>query len=407
MSERTGPPEADETDQSGTSRRGIIIGAIVAVAAIIVAVALLAGDPDDLAIDSDEPTPGAVDEASEEELDPDEDVPDPPEEPATDDPGTAIDRAAAWVVAQIADDGSVEAGFSEPVGNATQAALALAAAETGGDAFERAVRYVVEEHEEYVSGEEGDVPGALGYVILLAETAREDPRDFGGSDLVERVEAIERTDGDDIGLFGDADPEFDGAFRQAIALLGLAASDADPSDEAVAWLVGQQCPDGGWTAYRPPDRRDGDCDPEEDAPDTNSTALAVQALIALDVEPEHDPLEWLEEAQNEDGGFGYGGAFGATDSNSTGLVLQALAAAGEDPRGDRWTVGEDADPITALLRLQLGCDADEAERGAFAFQPEEDGSLVANPATKQAIWGLSGAPFPFDERTPAGTPPAC
>jgi hypothetical protein len=404
MSQRAENPD---TPQGAKRRRALVIGAIVALLLLIAAVALLRGSPEDLAVDP-EPSPDDVDAPAEDPADPaDEGAGEPPEEPPADDAGTAIDWAAGWIVEQVDADGAVEAGFSGPAGNATQAALALAAAGTGEDEFTRAVTYVVDNHEEYVAGEAGDSPGALGYVLLLADAAGEDPRDFGGTDLVERLRATERTDGDDAGLYGEGDPDFDGAFRQSLALLGLAAAGEDAPPEAIDWLLAQQCEDGGFTAYRAPGRREGECDAEEDAPDTNSTALAIQALAAHGVDTDHDPVAWLEEAQNDDGGFGFGPGFGDTDTNSTGVVLQALAAAGEDPLGGRWTRGDGADPVTALLRLQIGCDGEEGQRGAFAFQPEEDGTLVANPATYQAVWGLSELPFPLGERDPSGSPAAC
>lgn len=408
MSETPSTPPGPDTPERGSSLSGgqwaLIIGAIVAVLAVIVVVAFLRGEPADLAIDPD-PTPDAT---------PDEpvDEPDEPDEPdeADEHDGVASDpvaAAAAWVAAQVAGDGSVEAGFSGPVGNATQAALALAAAEAGGDAFDRAVAYVDANVDGYVVGEDGDAPGAIGYVLLLADAAGEDHTAFGGGDLVERLEAVRRTDGDDAGLYGAADPSFDGTFRQSLAILGLVASAVEPDGTAIAWLLEQQCDDGGFAAYRPADSRDDPCDPETSPPDTNSTALAIQALAAAGVDAEHDAVGWLEEAQNDDGGFGFDLEFAETDANSTGLVLQALAAAGEDPTDSRWT--RDGTPIDALLSLQVGCDAPADQQGAFAFQPAEDGTLEANPATYQALWGLTGSPFPFGERAVTGepTPLAC
>ena len=65
---------------------------------------------------------------------------------------------------------------------------------------------------------------------------------------------------------------------------------------AIKWLVDQQCPDGGWTAYR--------SDLSKPCPatdltnfvgeDSNSTALAVQALHALGVTPKHDAVAYMK-----------------------------------------------------------------------------------------------------------------
>lgn len=376
----------------------LLVGGIVAIALIILGSVLLRDEPADLPIDEPAPTPGVdVDDDGESDVDDDPDETDA--DAGVQDPATAAQFAASWIADQVADDGSVEIGFSGPVGNAVQAGLALAAAGVGGDAFERIVGYVGENADSYLETPDGDAAGALGYTILLADAAGEDPRDFGGHDLVARVDDIRRIDGDDAGLYGAADPSWDGVFRQSLVLLGLVAAGVDPDDDAVAWLVDQQCEDGGWPSYRSPnDRADDECDQDEASADTNSTALAVQALAALRVEPRFDAAAWIAGAQNEDGGFGYEPG-SPTDSNSTGLVAQAIVALGDDPDGGRWDRGGGVTPATALLELQIGCDGDSDAQGAFAYQQEDDGRLEPNPATFQATWGIAKAAFPLGERT--------
>ena len=48
------------------------------------------------------------------------------------------------------------------------------------------------------------------------------PTSFGGTNLVARLLATQRTTGTDAGLFGAQDPTFDGAYRQGLALAALA-----------------------------------------------------------------------------------------------------------------------------------------------------------------------------------------
>ncbi|MGC0377592.1 hypothetical protein RKD28_005108 [Streptomyces sp. SAI-229] len=122
--------------------------------------------------------------------------------------------------------------------------------------------------------------------------------------------------------------------------------------------------------------------------DTNQTAAAVQALAALGG---HDDVTgkavgWLKSVQNKDGGWGYV-AGGASDTNSTSVVVGALAAAGEKPA----EVKKDGkSPYDALLTLALPCEGDGA--GAFAFQPDKKGELVANAdATAAGVLGSLGA----------------
>ncbi|GAA2281022.1 terpene cyclase/mutase family protein [Streptomyces atrovirens] len=186
-------------------------------------------------------------------------------------------------------------------------------------------------------------------------------------------------------LYGDSDPQYDGVWRQSLALLAQHTVGVEPSKAAVDWLTGQQCADGSFAPYRADTAKA--CDAKTMV-DTNQTAAAVQALAALGG---HDDVTekavgWLKSAQNEDGGWGYV-AGGASDTNSTSVVIGALAAAGEKPA----EVKKDGkSPYDALLKLALPCEGDGA--GAFAFQPDKKGGLAANAdATAAGVVGSLGA----------------
>lgn len=205
------------------------------------------------------------------------------------------------------------------------------------------------------------------------------------------------------GLYGAQDPTYDGAFRQSLSLIALVSAGRRPAPEAVRWLTGQQCADGGWTAFRPDTSKP--CDPKRE--DTNSTAMAVQALVALRATSSpgsgqvgkniESGLTWLGEVRNPDGGVGYNPG-GATDANSTALLVNAMLAAGHDPSAARNAKGNS--PVDALLDLRVGCDAPAAQRGAFAFQPDQSGALYANDSsTAAALLGLSEAHLPVGEAT--------
>ncbi|MFI2504947.1 prenyltransferase/squalene oxidase repeat-containing protein [Streptomyces sp. NPDC018972] len=186
-------------------------------------------------------------------------------------------------------------------------------------------------------------------------------------------------------LYGDGDPQYDGVWRQSLALLAQHTVGVEPPKTAVDWLAGQQCADGSFAPYRADTAKA--CDAKTMV-DTNQTAAAVQALAALGG---HDDVtdkavDWLKSAQNEDGGWGYT-AGGASDTNSTSVVIGALAATGEKPA----EVKKDGrSPYDALLKLALPCEGDGA--GAFAFQPDKKGELVANAdATAAGVLGSLGA----------------
>jgi squalene cyclase len=155
---------------------------------------------------------------------------------------------------------------------------------------------------------------------------------------------------------------------------------------ALDHLKGLQQPDGGWewdTGW---------------GSDTNSTALAIQSLAAAG-EPAASPviidgLDYLEGAQNDDGGFPYSpvSPWGTdSDTNSTAFVVQALLAAGDSPTDSRWLTYTNGitptNPISFLLSMQL---AD----GSFEWQPGAGGDRQAS--TRQAITALLGRPFPLE-----------
>jgi hypothetical protein len=304
-------------------------------------------------------------------------------------PALAAQYGAGWVGRQLDGTGYV-AGLGGPSYNTTAlGVLALVAAGVGEEQAAKATTYLMAHVDEFVEDADGkDQPAALAALVLVAHA-----RNLGPATLVTRLLATKRTTGDDAGLFGEQDATYDGAFRQSMALLALAAAGQTDAD-AVAWLKGEQCADGGWMGNRP-----------EAAPcpafdmstfvgeDSNGTALATQALVALGEMPDHDPLEFLATTQNADGGFAFVPGFDS-DANSTALAIQALIAAGEDLV--EWAKPNGA-PEAFLLGLQLG-NPPEATAGAFAFQGAK--TLVANAfATVQAVPALAGKAFPLAPAT--------
>ena len=181
------------------------------------------------------------------------------------------------------------------------------------------------------------------------------------------------------GLYGEADPKYDGVWRQSMALLALDGAGAVPAKKAVDWLAGQQCEDGSFTAYRS-DAGDP-CDAKKTPPDINATTLAVQALAAVGGRGTEvgKAVDWLRSAQGKDGGWGYAPG-SPSDANSTSLAVGALHAAGENP--ERVTTGGET-PFDALLSFQLTCGAKGIEdtpgaQGAFAYQPDKKERLAPN-----------------------------
>ncbi|MFE4392754.1 MULTISPECIES: prenyltransferase/squalene oxidase repeat-containing protein [Streptomycetaceae] len=191
------------------------------------------------------------------------------------------------------------------------------------------------------------------------------------------------------GLYGKSDPTYDGVWRQSLALTALTAAKVTPADSAVGWLTGQQCEDGGWPSYR---AAGAACDPKTE--DSNATAVAVQALVALGGHQEavDKGVGWLKANQNADGSWAYNpGSPG--DADSTGLAVNALFAAKTDPAGVA-KAGRSA--FDGLALFQLGCAAPADQRGAFAYQTDPaGGALTPNAlASAQAALAASGGHLP-------------
>ncbi len=167
----------------------------------------------------------------------------------------------------------------------------------------------------------------------------------------------------------------------AWGILGTAALSETVPASAVEALAMQQQADGGWEWQA------------GFGADTNTTALAIQALIASGADPADSAiaaaLDFLESAQQADGGFVYDPAapdFGS-DANSTAYAVQALVAAGEDAAGERWTV-DGVTPYDFLLSLQQ-------PDGSFVWQAGTPANLLS---TAQVVPALLSRPYPLAVR---------
>jgi hypothetical protein len=187
------------------------------------------------------------------------------------------------------------------------------------------------------------------------------------------------------GLFGTADATYDGAYRQAYALLGLAATRSTVPAAAVTWLLDQQCADGSFTAYR--ENTSGPCPGPNlttyTGPDTNSTALAAMALRTVGEQAAADrAIRWLRSQQFPGGGWEWIAGLGP-DSVSTGLALQAM-------RGVPGAGKERQRAVNFLRRHIEGCDAPPQSRFGVVFQITDPAMNPDPLSASQALLGLSG-----------------
>ncbi|WP_329199017.1 hypothetical protein [Streptomyces sp. NBC_01435] len=203
------------------------------------------------------------------------------------------------------------------------------------------------------------------------------------------------------GLYGAKDPTYDGVWRQSMAFLAQRLEGVTPARKSVDWLIGQQCANGAYAAFRPDVSKP--CDAKT-VLDTNATAAATQALVEVGGHRDivNNGVRWLKSVQNEDGGWGYT-AGAPSDANSTSLVIGALARQGQR-LADITTPGGKT-PYDPLLALAIPCGGKDG--GAFAYQPDKKGKLTANAdATAAAVLGTMGKAMAVGNNA-AGKAPAC
>jgi iron complex transport system substrate-binding protein len=169
------------------------------------------------------------------------------------------------------------------------------------------------------------------------------------------------------------------SINQAFAILGLVSKDQPVPPKATAYLKSKIQPDGGW--------KYGDL--PFFTTDTNTTAAVVMALLAAGETPAATEVisgvNFIKSSQGTDAGFFYSDVYTTTsDTNSTAYAVQAIIAAGEDPTAGRWVV-DSTDPISYLLDMQL-------LDGSFEWMKGEGSNILA---TQQAVPALLKQPFPL------------
>lgn len=211
--------------------------------------------------------------------------------------------------------------------------------------------------------------GGTGKLALAVLAGKLDPAAFGGQNLLVRLGTFYKAT---TGAYGDGS-----TFGQSLAILALEGAGQAIPPAAITELEGLQDTDGSWNYQASSNATAGD---------TNSTAIAVEALRAAGVAASDASLSkaiaYLHTQQNSDGGFTYS-APGASDPDSDALVIQALVALGEDPSGAGWTVGGKTVFDDLLSR--------QAADGGFTYpgSPAPDAFT-----TSQVPAGLKKAPLP-------------
>ncbi len=213
-------------------------------------------------------------------------------------------------------------------------------------------------------------PANAGKLVLGLAAADQDPGNFAGTNFVLSVTQHYSAA---TGAFGPTN------WDQAFSLLALASVGEPIPAAATQLLAARVYTDGGW-GYMP------------GLSDIDSTGLALQALAAAGQSPTStlvlNGIQYLDAKQNTDGGFPYEkpSPFGTeSNANSTALALQGLIAATADPFGGVFTTVSNTNPICYLLvaaatrRRRRIPNAAEQPAGDPADDPGAVGQAAAVP----------------------------
>ncbi|MGW5049620.1 peptidase [Actinokineospora sp. NPDC004072] len=283
------------------------------------------------------------------------------------------EAAAAWLAGRLVGGTHMTTEFDGTAypdhGLTADVVLALDAGGVAQDAAAAATGWLAANSGAYL-GEGGEAyAGAHAKLAIVAQAQGADPTDFGGVDLIARLKSLQTESGrfSDKSEFGD----YSNGISQSLAVLALHRAGGAPA-EAVDFLAGAACPDGGFRLF---------IDDSPCVSDVDTTGYAVQALLAVGRDADA-ALDWLEAKQQADGGFPGSGPTPGVNANSTGLAATALAAGGRDAAA--------AKAVAYLLKRQVDCGGAPAARGAIAYDTSGFDAATAARATSQAISGFTG-----------------
>ncbi len=292
--------------------------------------------------------------------------PTPEHDPSMQERMDAASDGGAWILEQPPLEGSNSLGF------AVDNILSIVA--VGEDVPATYITYMQTHAETYA----GKNPASAGKLALGVIAAGENPRNFGGVDLIAMLEGYYDSDtGRYVGPYNGTN------WDQAFAILSLHAAGEPIPDAARTALATDAMDDGSWCFYESSSMFNFSC--------TDSTGLVLMALSAAgepsDSTAIQNALTYLDTNQNSDAGWpdlpDFMGSSDVSNINSTAFVVMGLQSVGEDLYDDRWTQGN-ANVYSYMLSLQQ-------DDGRFWWTEEQEGSALLS--TQQSVPAIAGFPY--------------
>jgi hypothetical protein len=295
--------------------------------------------------------------------------------------------AAGWLAGQLTgphhDHYAVTFGGKAypDAGETIDGLLGMDAAKVSQRAAARVTKWLQANAKDYATGSgttpNSYYPGALAKLLLAAEAQHADVHDFGGINLVRALRKTEQPDG---AYLNTGDTQYGSSpVAQSLALIALSHTGSMydwPDAKAIAWLVGQQCGDGGFMSSN-------QSHPAATCTDVDATAYAAQALFTVRSSATARTFHWLGVHQNSDGGFGLdANGKPSSNANSTAVAMQAELLAHH--------VASRAHAGAWLRRHQVRCSGATSRRGAVLLSGSAWNHDTALRATTQAAQALAG-----------------
>ena len=224
------------------------------------------------------------------------------------------------------------------------------------------------------SGSTERYAGPMGKLLYMAKVMGVDSSNLGGLNIETELRGLMQPTGSaQPGRFSDhsAFGDFSNGFGQAFDVLGLARTSGGVPAEALAFLLAQQCPAGGFRLFYDTNPSCG----SDDEADPDATGLAIDALIGQPGASSaiNRAASWLVARQDASGAFGGSGPTASLNANSTGIIAQALRAAGQTGPAEKagaW--------IQSLQLTSANAGAASADVGAIAYDPGQRDDAIAN-----------------------------